>query len=151
VGNLAPTDKNLSDIIGKRRAAHVFGDMWVQVCKIRGYNRGIQRGALSDERISIRLLQNNTHILQTTNILASASSCIRARTRMHRLSCKALAASACTQWRAALVHGGVWEAASEAGNSAQTAMYGVADSATGREGILPVSERVYKSGHLCRV
>jgi hypothetical protein len=113
-------------------------DNTYQVCKTRGYNQGIPLGALLDEHIGIRLPRNNTHISQTTNTLAYASSCIRAKIHMHRLSCRGLEANACTPWRVALVHEGEWAVASEAGSFAQTVMYGVMDSATGREGIPPV-------------
>jgi hypothetical protein len=111
---------------GERSSTH-------QVYKIRGYNRGIPLAALLGEHINIRLLQNNTRILQTTNIPAYASGCTRAEIHMRRPSCT----GPVTNVYRLFVHGDVWAAASEAGNSAQTVMYGVMDSVTGREGIPP--------------
>lgn len=66
-------------------------------CRTHGYNPDIQLSAPSDEHTDIRPRRNSTRTSQTTNILAFAEGCTRAKTRTRHPSCKDRAANVCKQ------------------------------------------------------
>jgi len=148
-GNLDLMGKILSNTIGRQLVAHAFEGMSDQVCRNLDCNRGTQPDALSGVRTSIRRLQSNIRISQTTSTLAYASGCIRARIHMHPLSYRGRVASACTRWPDVPVHEDEKVIASAVESSAHWGSCAARGNEVGQVGIQQGSTKVGRFDHLC--
>jgi hypothetical protein len=158
--------KILSNTIGRQLVAHAFEGMSDltnqvvrydketsrlqshQVCRNLDCNRGTQPDALSGVRTSIRRLQSNIRISQTTSTLAYASGCIRARIHMHPLSYRGRVASACTRWPDVPVHEDEKVIASAVESSAHWGSCAARGNEVGQVGIQQGSTKVGRFDHL---
>lgn len=129
-------------------------------CKTLGRNPDIPPSVPLDGHTNIRLLPNNNHIWQTTNILACDEDYIRVKIRSDPLSYTVPATNACIPWPIVPVPLDVLEAVSAVGSSEQMAQCVGEDSVTvlvdsqqelmlvGRFGHLGEHDQQYSQGSL---